>query len=101
MAWQAPSITVKWGPYFQPDPAEQAQIVTMAVAALNAGGITRRQLVEKFAPIFGTENIEAALKDLEDERAANDERELTKTKETAKVQAEFGAKSPTKPPFGK
>lgn len=76
MAWQSPSLTVKWGNYFAPDPAEQKQIVELVGEALTAKSITRRMAMEKLAPIFGVENIEAALTELEEEQRAQAESEL-------------------------
>jgi hypothetical protein len=86
MTWQAPTITVKWGHYFQPDPAEQKQIVELVKAALDAKSITKRMAVEKLAPIFGIENVEAALEEIEEEADAAAERELEAT--TAALDAE-------------
>lgn len=71
MAWQPPSITVKWGPYFAPDPTEEKAIVDTVVAA-RAGEtplIPLRAAVEKIAPVFGIENIDAAIEKLEEETA--------------------------------
>jgi hypothetical protein len=71
MAWQPPSITVKWGAYFAPDPTEQKAIVDMVLAALGGGDgtpiIPLRAAVEKIAPIFGLENIDAVMEKLEEE----------------------------------
>jgi hypothetical protein len=68
MAWQSPTVTVKWGSYFQPDAADEKTIVDMVVAATPY--ITKRVALEKLAPIFGIENVEAALEELEGEQAA-------------------------------
>ncbi len=97
MTWQPPSITVKFGPYFQPDPEEQTKLVGLVQAALGGGGkgqplILLRTGVEKIAPIFGIENIDAFVEKLEQERDANAERELDAA--TAALDAEaraFGA----------
>jgi hypothetical protein len=90
MAWQAPSLTVKWGSYFQPDPADQKQIVELVTAALNSKAITKRHAVEKLAPIFGIENVEAALEAIEEEADAAAQRELDAT--TAALDAEARAR---------
>jgi hypothetical protein len=79
MGWQPPTITVKWGPYFPPDADEEQKIVTTTQQALGGGVgggtpiITLRSAVEKIAPIFGIENIEAVLDDLE--KAAEEKRQ--------------------------
>lgn len=86
MAWQAPTITVKWGSFSKPDPAEEKAIVETVALALGGGRlgykptITLRQGVQKIASIFGTENVEAALKDLETETEENAKRELDAAK---------------------
>ncbi len=90
MPWQSPTITVKWGAYFQPDPADEKLIVDTVVAA--APHTTKRMRMEKLAPLFGIENVEAALEELEEEQNADAERELDAT--TAALNAEaraFGA----------
>ncbi len=69
MAWQTPSLTVKWGSYFGKDPAEEKATVEFVTAALAGKAITKRMAIEKLAPIFGIENIEAALTELEEEQA--------------------------------
>lgn len=73
--WLAPSLRVKWGPYFQLDSAEQKATVELAQVALGKGPgldgapalITRRQALEIIAPVIGIENIDAAMSALEDE----------------------------------
>jgi hypothetical protein len=105
MPWQSPSLTVKWGPYFAPDPDEQNKIVTMVQEALGGTAgtplITLRAAVEKIAPIFGIENIDAAIEQLEKEREENANRELDAA--TAALNAEArafgtGPNAPGKPP---
>jgi hypothetical protein len=96
MAWQPPTIKVKWGSYFAADPTEQKSLVDMTIAALGKGSssalITRRQAVEKIAPVFGIENVEAALKDLEKETEERANRELTAA--TTALAAQGGAGRP-------
>jgi hypothetical protein len=87
MAWQSPTITVKWGSYFQADPAEEKLIIDGVVAA--APHTTKRMRMEKLAPVFGIENVEAALEELEEEQTADADRELQATK--AILDAEAGA----------
>ncbi len=93
MPWQSPSISVKWGRFFKPDPAEEQQIVATCQEALGGKGgtptITLRQAVEKQAAIFGTENVDAALEELEKERDERAQRELDAT--TAALDAEARA----------
>jgi hypothetical protein len=96
MAWQPPTITVKWGPYFAADPAEQQQITKMVVEVGDL--IPLRNRVEKLAPIFGIENVEAALKDVEKEREENAQRELDAA--TAAISKAGGAGGAGKNPSG-
>lgn len=90
MSWQRPSITIKWGDYFPPDPAEQKQLVDLVNTAIGGAVplLTLRQAVEKIAPIFGIENIEAAVKLVEeDAKKRADEahaREMEKTEAKSK-----------------
>ena len=65
--WTAPALQLKWGPYFRDDVAEQAQVIAMTVAALEAQAITKRQAVEKLQSIFHTDNIDDILQQLEDD----------------------------------
>jgi len=69
--WQAPNLKVKWGPYWAPDPEDQKKLVDLVGAAIKQGLITERMAIEKLAPIFGIENIDAALEAL---KAENEER---------------------------
>lgn len=61
----------------------------MVKTAVDGGLITRRHAIEKIAPIFGIENIEAALDELEREREENAQRELDAA--TAALDAEARA----------
>lgn len=62
-----PQVCVKWGNYFKPDPDEQQKIVTMTRDCLDAGLISKRVAVEQVAPIFGVEDIESLLSEIEKE----------------------------------
>lgn len=94
MPWQAPTVTVKWGSYFEPDAEEEHKIVTMVQEAMGGKSgkpiIQLRHALEKVAPIFGIENIESALADLEKEHEEAAQRELDAT--TAALDAEARAK---------
>lgn len=102
MAWQPPSITAKWGAFFAPDPTEQKAIVDMIVAAMSGKGgplITRRMAIEKLAPIFGIENVDAALEQVEKEAEESAKRELDAA--TAALGKGGGAAGFGKDPGGK
>jgi hypothetical protein len=98
MSWQSPTLTVKWGNYFAPDPAEQKQIVELVKAALEAKTITTRMAVEKLAPIFGIESVELALAEIEKERDESAQRELDAA--TAALKAAGGTQRPGQNPVG-
>ena len=70
--WQIPTLQVRWGSYFAPDPAEQKIIVEMVLKALEAGVplLTVKVAIQKLAPIFGIENVTAFIEELEAERQA-------------------------------
>lgn len=95
MPWLEPSLTLKWGPYIKLDSQDELQVVQMVAAAKTAGAITKRQMVEKLAPIFGTKDVSAVLEALEEE--AQDELEAAQ-----KVMQASGGANPqqTKPAAG-
>jgi hypothetical protein len=77
---------LRWGSYFKPDPAEQKQVVDMVRAALAGDGgaiITKRIAVEQIADIFGIENVEAAIEEIEAEEADRQAKALEQTKAEA------------------
>lgn len=115
MPWMAPTLQVQWGAYFKPDPAEQKQVVEMTVAALGGGAtgsdplITKRIAVERLKPIFGIENVDAVLEELEKERDEASERAIAEqasaaeaihsvTKGLSGEAGKPGAKGGAKPP---
>jgi len=87
---QLPSISLRWGPYTKTSPEEQTQVVAMVQQALGAGGtgeqlIPKRVAIEKIAPIFGIDNVDAILESLEDEQAEKDERAAEQMKTEADI----------------
>lgn len=64
------AIDVVWGSWFDTDPNEQRTIVEMVKAALADNPlIPLRVALEKLAPIFNIENIDAIIQALEEEKA--------------------------------
>jgi hypothetical protein len=97
MPWQAPTMTVKWGSYFAPDAADEKLIVDTVVAS--APHTTQRMRMEKLAPIFSIENVEAALAELEEEQQAQADADLERTQnELAAAHALTNADSSSKAP---
>jgi hypothetical protein len=97
--WQPPSLQVKWGSYFRPDAEDEAKQVDSTIKAKDGGLLTLRKAVEKVAPIYDIENVDAYLEELEGENAVAEEKELAKTEATAAIGAKF-APAP-KPPAPK
>lgn len=76
--WTPPHIKLEFGSYFRPDPEEQAKIVKMCADALAANVAPLRAVVAKLAPVFGFDNVDEIVEQIEEQQAASDERELTK-----------------------
>lgn len=79
MTWTAPSLQVRWGPYYRPDVAEQKQLVDMVRAALAGDGgpmITLKHAVQKISNVFDIENIDAVIEEIKTETDARANREL-------------------------
>lgn len=89
--FRIPSLALKWGPYFKPDPTEQnAQATMVRTLRGNAQAgdeplVTRRQAVEMLQPITGAENVDAVLAALDEEDAAREEKSRAKAEHEAKV----------------
>lgn len=66
--WQMPTLSITYGPYFKPDPADQQKIVDLVQSALGGGEkeavITLSIAVSKIASIFGIENAEVIVSEL-------------------------------------
>lgn len=81
MPWNPPSITVKWGPYSSPDPAEQKAVVETVQLALGAGGtaplITPRMGVEKLNQdgVFDIDDVDKLLDELEQAKIEQEEKQ--------------------------
>lgn len=63
------SLRLVWGDYDNPDPEEEQQIVMATVAAHDGGLITDRMAVAKLADVYAIENVDEAVKALQDEKA--------------------------------
>lgn len=66
--WFGPEIRIAWGPYFKPTAADAKMDTENAIAALDAGIITRKSAVEKMAAHYeDIKDVEAYLEALEKE----------------------------------
>lgn len=93
--WQIPTLQVRWGSYFAPDPAEQKTIVEMVINALGAGVplLTIKAAIQKLAPIFGIENISAFMEELETERQARAEESAERSRAELEAAHEIASKT--------
>lgn len=109
-----PSLTLRWGPYSQPDPAEQLSTVQAVQAALGGVGgqplITLPIAVEKLrqSGVFDIDNVSAVVAELEKqakakkaEEEATAERDLDHAVTQIEASAEAKAKTAPKPPAKK
>lgn len=65
-----PDLEIAWGPYFDVGGEETALDVQTTVAAKEGGLITAKTATEKIAPAFGIEDVEAYMRELEQEKKA-------------------------------
>ena|SRR5687767_594209 len=76
MPWQAPSLTVQWGPYRKPDPEEQLKTVQGVMAAMGAPTklLTVRIALEKLRDggVLNADNLQAVIDELKKEQAEAD-----------------------------
>lgn len=105
MPWLDPSLTLRWGQYQKLGTDEQLQLVQTVVAAKTAELCTKRQAIEKLAPVFGTQDVSAVLESLEEEKAdkqaedeANAERELNHAVTVAQAKGGAGPAGKAAPP---
>jgi len=76
MPWQAPSLSVRWGAYSKPDPAEQLQTVQAVQAGMGTPTklLTIRGALEKLrdSGYLAVDNLEAVIDELKKEQAEAD-----------------------------
>lgn len=82
---EEPSITLKWGAYYEPDPEEQTKIAKFLAEADKVIALPDRIKLQKLARALDVENVDALLKEIEAEREAREEK--------AREEAEAGAKA--------
>lgn len=95
-----PSLSVKWGPYDQPDPDEEQKIVTTVRTAVGGGTageplITKRLAVEKLREVFDIENVDAVLDELEKESEERQQKALQHTTAEAEALGAIAHAGPT------
>lgn len=88
--WQAPNITLQWGPYFKVEVEEQAKQIDMAIAAIEGGVATKRMGLELLRSVLKIESVDAALVALEEEAAEREAKANEAAHELAKMNADAG-----------
>lgn len=102
MTWQPPTLTLRWGAYFRPDPEDESKVVTTVIAAKNAGLITIRSAVEKLRRPFEIENVSQYVEQLEEEAEERQAKAVENAKALGMPQqgaapGQPGAKPPASP----
>jgi hypothetical protein len=95
----------RWGQYFKADAEDESKVVSTVVAALTNGLVPLDKAVEKVAAVFNIEDIDEAVRLLEEAQAKKQEQELTLEHEMAKIAngtaaAGSGSKGKKKAPGG-
>lgn len=85
VALQRRKFSFQWGPYFQPDADDDQKLVKVAADAKDKGVATLRMAVEKIAPVFGIEDVDATLAEIEKESEERESKEIER--EEAKAHA--------------
>jgi hypothetical protein len=89
--WLKPSLSLRWGSYTKLDGDEQKQIVDATIQAHAAGLITLRMAVEKLAPVYGIENVDAVLEALKKEKKEKQQDALANAEAMKKISDGAGA----------
>jgi hypothetical protein len=96
--WTGPELTLQWPPYFEPNENDAAVISKQAREDYKAGFITLETAVERVAPFYSIEDIEAYTEKLikeADEKAAKEEKaEAAKGSHLAAAVAGLNAGTP-------
>ena len=100
MPWTAPSLSVKFGPYFKQDVDDYVKLVNAVRTAFDGAKgedplVTRELALKMLAPMFGIENVAAVMKAIDKET----EEKTKKALENAKSMTEAMPK-PVAPPGG-
>lgn len=70
------SIRLAWGDYDDPDPDEQQKVVASTCQAYQAGLVTDRMAMARLQSVFDIDNVDEAVKALQDEKAERQQRAL-------------------------
>lgn len=89
--WQAPNITLQWGPYFKVEVEEQAKQIEMAAKAVESGLATKRMALELLRSVLKIESVDAVLEQLEEEAAEREAKEFEAAHKLAQMSGDDGA----------
>lgn len=93
-SWHAPPIELVWGAYFQPS-GEEEELMFRGAAEIKAAGVaTTRVLVEKLRGVLGIKDVDAYMKTLEEEQAAQAQRDQEAMKAEVAAKAAAAPKTP-------
>jgi hypothetical protein len=90
VAWFDPHIDLKWGPYFEPDPQEENQIVQGVVQAYTGRVITRKTAVGRMPASYGINNPDQYVEAIAEEEHEQQEHQLELTHAMNKLVAGNG-----------
>ena len=99
-SWFGPRLELQWGRYFPPSAEEENFIVTMCVAAKNAGLMPDEILIEKLRDVFHFGSAEELMERLEKQAKKKQEEALANQEAQLQVQSKFqpeGKGTPTPP----
>jgi len=74
--WRCPRLEPKWGQMFEPSATETKTMVDAAEKALKNGCVSQKTAIQRIAPDFGVEDIQAEISAIERETEDADEKAL-------------------------
>lgn len=83
--WYPPSLVPNWGEYFSDSPEDVTAKVAAAIQARDGRLIPEKDAAKSVLPMFGREDLEEALEEIEDDRAAAQQRDAENFANQAKA----------------
>jgi hypothetical protein len=78
-----PGITLKWGAYYAPEPAEEKAIADFLAAADKVVALPTKLKLQKLARALDIENVDALLAEIEAEQAERDAKQQAQAEQQA------------------
>ena len=93
---ERPSITLRWGAYYEPDPEEETQLAKFVKEVDSVIALPLRVKLQKLARALDIENVDALLAEIEAEQAKRDEKaaKIAESGANALMQAAHGDGTP-------